>query len=396
MYRRTEITQMFSSFLQFERDRFSKWLVDIKLRRSMENCLQLSPEVSKEENFWALYWHKHWSLQSNSLAGMHLLAYLQESCYWASQKTLAKLPNSQYSIADFFQMANAEVETMLKFFNPSKSSSLKAYASMAIQSRLRDILQQRKDAYICSNWSLLRKVSKKLLVEALGNAGLSTSTIAQYRLAWNCFKELYVHQPGGTKTLPEPTPQEWEAIANLYNHSRHQLTQTTSECKPQTIEKWLNQSVLHVRAYMFPPVKSLNNFQQNDDANQTLDLPDPSSHSLIADMIAEENLQDRQNQISQMFGVLSEALQNLDLKSQELLKLYYQKELTQQQIMQELQISQSTVSRKLFKGRESLLRALVQWSENLNISVNPNQVKDMSIALEEWLRDKYYNHNMNP
>lgn len=396
MYRRTEITQMFSTFLQLERDRPSKWVVDAKLRRSMQNCLKLSPEVSQEEKFWSLYWHKQWRLQSNRLAKMHLLAYLQESCYWASQNTISKLANSQYTIADFFQMANAEVETILKFFKPDKSSCLKAYASMAIQSRLRDILQRRKDAYICSNWSLLRKVSKKFLVEALDNAGLSQNTIAQYRLAWNCFKELYVHQPGGTKALPEPTPQEWEAIANLYNQSRHQLTQPTSECKAQTIEKWLHQTISYLRAYLSPSLKSLNSFQQNDDNNQTLDIPDPSSDSLVADMIAEEDLQDRQNQISQMFGVLSQALQALDVKSQQLLKLYYQKGLTQKQIMQELKMSQPTVSRKLVKGRESLLAALVKWSQDLNIPINPNQIKDMSIALEEWLRNQFSDHNINP
>ncbi len=399
MYNRKEITDMFSTFLQLEGDRFSKWLIDIKLRRSMQNCLNISPEVSKKESFWVIYWHNQWRSQSNRLAGMHIQAYLQEVCYWASQKTVSKLASSQYSLADFFQMANTEVETTLKSFNPNISSSLKAYALMAIQSRLRDILRRRKDADFCSNWALLRKTSKKLLIEALDNAGLSESAIAQYRLAWNCFKEIYVqNQPGGTKALPAPTREQWEAIANLYNKYRNTITQQTSECQAQTIEKWLNQSAIYVRAYLFPPLKSLNSFLPNDDKNQTqtLDLPDPSSDSLIADIIAEEEVQNRQKQISQMFGILSRALQALDVKSQELLKLYYQKQLTQQQIMQQLQISQSTVSRKLVKSRESLLEALVKWRQDLNISVNPNQIKDMSIALEEWLRNQSTETNINP
>lgn len=400
MYNRKEIVDMFSTFLQLEGDRFSKWLTDIKLRRSMKNCLEFSPDISKEENFWAIYWHKHWQSQSYNLAEKHMRAYLQEAFYWGSQKTAAKLKNSSYSIADFFQMANTEAEVILKGFNPRKSSSLKSYALMATQSRLRDILRKRKDTDICSNWSLLRKISKKLLVEALGNAGLSESTIAQYRLAWNCFKEIYVQeQPGGVKTLPQPTPQQWDAIANLYNNSRHRLAQPTSECKTQTIEKWLNQSVFYVRAYLFPPLKSLDSFQQhNDDTNQTqtLDIPDPSSDSLIADMIAQEDVQNRQSQVYQMFGVLSDALQNLDLRSQKLVKLYYQKGLTQQEIMQELQISQATVSRKLVKSREYLLGALVNWSQDLNISVNPNQIKDISTALEEWLRNQSTDSNINP
>ena len=227
---------------------------------------------------------------------------------------------------------------------------------------------------------------------------MSESAIVEYRLAWNCFKEVYVQeQTTGIKTLQKPTPQQLEAIANLYNSSRHQF-QITSECTKQKIEKWLNQSVIYVRTYLFPPLKSLDSFQRNDDTNQTqtLDIPDPSSDSLITDMIVQEDVQHRQNQVSEMFTILSEALQTLDVRCQKLIKLYYQEGLTQQQIMQELQISQSTVSRQLVKGREYLLRALVKWSQDMNISLNPNQIKDISTALEEWLRNQSTDSRINP
>ncbi|WP_334703230.1 sigma-70 family RNA polymerase sigma factor [Nostoc sp.] len=389
---------MFSTFVQLERGRFSKWLTDAKLYRNMQNHLEHSSSALKSENFWGLYWYKQWRSGFNNLARMHLLAYLQEPCYWVASKTVAKFTLSQYLLADYFQMAIAEVETILKDFNPEKSSSLKAYAIMAIPSRLRDILRQRKEADICTNWALLRKVSKKLLNEALSEAGLSQSAVTQYRLAWTCFKELYTqNQPGGTSQLPEPNRQVWEAIANLYNHQRQsQITQPTEQRNAQTIEQWLTQTALYVRAYLFPPVKSLNAFKQNDDTTITFDLPDPSSDSPMADMIAEEDVQNRQNQISQMSGVLLKALQSLDVQSQEVLKLYYEQGLTQQQIVQQLQMSQPTVSRKLVKGRESILAALIKWSQDLNISVNSNQIKDMSFALEEWLRNQHGEYNINP
>lgn len=398
MFPRQEITDMFSTFVQMERGRFSKWLTDPKLYRNIQNHLERSSSVLKSENFWALYWHKQWRSGFNNLARMHLLAYLQEPCYWVASKTVAKFNLSQYMLADYFQMAIAEVETILKDFNPEKSSSLKAYAIMAMPSRLKDILRQRKEADICSNWALLRKVSKKLLSEALSEAGLSQNAVAQYRLAWTCFNELYTqNQPGNTSQLPEPNRQLWEAITNLYNHQRQsQITQPTEQRNAQTIEQWLTQTALYVRAYLFPSVKSLNAFKQNDDTTITFDLPDPSSDSPMANMIAEEDVQNRQNQISQMSGVLLKALQSLDVQSQEVLKLYYEQGLTQQQIMQQLQMSQPTVSRKLVKGRESILAALIKWSQDLNISVNSNQIKDMSLALEEWLRNQYGEYNINP
>ncbi|MCC5636994.1 sigma-70 family RNA polymerase sigma factor [Nostoc sp. CHAB 5844] len=388
---RQEITDMFSTFVQLERGRFSKWLTDATLYRNIQNHLERSSSALKSENFWVLYWYKQWHSGFNNLARMHLLAYLQEPCYWVASKTVAKFNSSQYMLADYFQMAIAEVETILKDFNPEKSFSLKAYAMMAMPSRLRDILRQRKEADICTNWALLRKVSKKLLNEALSEAGLSESTIAQYRLAWTCFNELYIQNQSGSHTqLPEPNRQLWEAIANLYNHQRQsQISQPTLARNAQTIEQWLTQTAFYVRVYLFPPVKSLNAFEQNDDTTVTFDLPDPSFEEPMANMIAEEDVQNRQNQISLMSNVMLKALQNLDVQSQEVLKLYYEQGLTQQQIMQRLQMSQPTVSRRLVKGRESLLAALIEWSQDLNISVNSNQIKDMSLALEEWLRNQY-------
>lgn len=393
---RQDITEMFSTFIKLENNQFSKWVIDIKLRQSMQNCLDCPTFVSKQENFWGLYWHNRWksSSQSNYLAKMHLQAYLQEPCYHIYGKSISFLADDQYSIADVFQMANAEVEPILNDFNPRKSSSLKSYFTMAIKSRLRDILRQRKQADPCSNWALLRKVSKKVYLEALAHAGFKPSAIAQYRLAWICFKELYVQkQPGGTNALPEPTPQLWQAIANEYNHSRHQL-KITPECTAQEIKSWLNQSAKYVRVYSFPPVYSLD--IKPSDNEQSVDLQDPNSEELIADLIAQEDIQDRQNQINRMFDVISSALKAMELKSQEILRLYYIEQLTQQEIMQQLQISQPTVSRKLVKARESLLLALVEWSRNMNISVNPNQINDMSIALEEWLTNQFGDFNINP
>jgi RNA polymerase sigma factor (sigma-70 family) len=396
---RQDVTEMFSTFAQLEANKFSRWLTNTRLRRSIQTCLNSSPEVASSENFWALYWHKRWQNNSSRLAKMHMQAYLQESSYWASKKMAAKYTNSQYEVGDYFQIANAEVEIILKDFNAEKSSSLKYYAVMAMSTRLRDILRQRKEADICTNWALLRKISKKVILEALNQAGLSPTAIAQYRLAWTCFKELYVHQVSGTKQLPGPNRQLWAAIADLYNRERQtQLSFSTLACTSEKIEQWLNQTAVYIRAYLFPPVKSLNVPKSDSETTETLDLPDPSSDSLLADMIAKENIQDREQQVVQMSTLLSNALQLLDAQSQEMLRLYYQEGLTQQQIMQQLQMSQSTVSRRLVKGRESLLAALVKWRSNLNlelnICVNSNQIQDMSIALEEYLRNRYGDFNI--
>lgn len=392
---RKDITEMFSTFIRLENDRFSEWIVNIGLRENMENCLDSSPENSQQQNFWALYWYKQWQSgrdtdieQSNSYAKMHLLAYLQEPCFYVSKKIAGFAPSSGHGIEDYFQMTYVEFETILKTFNPRKSSGLKQYFTMALKSRLRDILRKEKEVDFCSDWGLLRKVTKKCFVEALKNAGLSDVQVEQYRLAWTCFQELYIqNQPSGTQALPQPTPQLWQAIANLYNKSRHRLSQI-SECSPEAIETWMNQSVSYVRSYLFPYTVSIDTFNSNSDANQTLDLPDPSPGSLD-DITADEEVLERQKQTSQMLSVLSEAFNKLDIESQTILRLYYQDGKTQQQIVQQLQTSQPTVSRRLRRGRTSLLNALVEWQLNMNISVNPNQIIDIDNALEELLENGF-------
>ncbi|MCC2694879.1 sigma-70 family RNA polymerase sigma factor [Nodularia sp. LEGE 04288] len=397
MHYRQDIIEVFSTFAQLEADRFRKWLTDPKLRRSIKKCLEHTPEASNAEIFWGIYWHKHWQNQSHSLAKMHLSAYLQEPCYWAAEKTVAKFTNNQYSLADHFQLANAEVENILKGFKPEISNNLQAYAQMAIPTRLRDILRQRKEADGCTNWALLRKVSKKQVLASLSHAGLSPAMIAQHRLAWCCFKELYIqNQAGGNSKLPEPNRQLWEDVANLYNSERlNQLTQQTPQSSPDIIEQWLTRTAIYLRAYLYPPMDSLDALKSKNDYNIIWDLPDPSSDSLIADILAQEDAQNSQNKLSQINDVLLKALHECNPQSQEILKLYYQQELTQQDIIKQLQISQPTVSRRLIKARESLLAALINWSqETLNISLTSNQIKDMSNVLEEWLRTDYSQFNL--
>lgn len=396
---RQNITEMFSMFAQLEGNKFSIWVTDINLRRSIQSCLDNSPELANSENFWALYWYKSWQSNFNNLAKMHLEAYLQEPFYRASEKMAAKHASSQYGVADYFQIANAEVKAILQDFNIEKSYDLKYYAVMAVSSRLREVLRQRKEANICTNWVLLRKVSKKVVLEAFNSAGLSETTIAQYRLAWTCFKELYIYQSSGTNKLPEPNRQLWFAITDLYNRTRQtQLGFSTAERTSDEIEHWLAQTANYIRAYLFPRVKSLNVWVTNSDSEEMLDIPDPNSNSIIADLITQEDIQDREQQVAQMSGVISNALHLLDTESQEMLRLYYQEGLTQQQITQRLQKSQPTVSRRLVKGRESLLAALVKWRLSLNIDlnncVNSTLIEDMSIALEEYLRNCYGDLNV--
>jgi hypothetical protein len=159
--------EIFATFLRFEDDAVSGWVVDGRLRRSIQGCLERAG-TDPSPGFWALYWHRIWQAESSSIASNHLSAYLQEVCYWAAQKLAINLSGGQ-SIADFFQIAIIKLDRVLKGFDPHHGTDLKSYASFAFTNTIKDTLRQRQEVEICTDWALLHKVSHKRLVESLHN-----------------------------------------------------------------------------------------------------------------------------------------------------------------------------------------------------------------------------------
>jgi hypothetical protein len=103
---RTEIVEMFSTFVKFNVDgRFLKWISTVRLRRSMEKYTS----ANNSPEFWAMYWHQLWLERSPTLAREHIYAYLQEPCYQAAEKFWYKYKGKfpDYRIEDYFQMAIA-------------------------------------------------------------------------------------------------------------------------------------------------------------------------------------------------------------------------------------------------------------------------------------------------
>jgi RNA polymerase sigma factor (sigma-70 family) len=388
MRSRQSLLEIFSTFLQFEGDRVSTWAIDARLRRRMQQCLDhSSPETSS--NFWALYWYKIWQEDAGRDSNAHLTAYLQETCYWSAQKTMTNFALMQYTMPDCFQVAIAKVQKILQGFNPQQGFSLKNYASAIFTSTIRDTLRQRQEVDICTNWALLRKVSQKRLVESLQNAGLSAETITAYILAWSCFKSLYIPtQETSTRKLPRPDEATWVAIVQRYNTDR---SPSLPAAKPETLEKWLNICAQAARSYLNPNLVSINTPKSGQDTGELLDdVPESSRESLLADLIADEEDQTRQDQRSQLNQILEAAIAQLDSELQAILHLYYRENCTQQQMAERLEIKQYTVSRRLTKAREQLLKKIAIWSQDtLHISLTSALLQSMSLVIEEWLQQHY-------
>lgn len=382
MHSRTQLLDQFSTFAILEGEYFRKWMVDSRLRRSMQSCLEDSPEASGK--IWSLYWFKQWQSQ-NQFAESHLSAYLQESCYWVAQQISQRFKATQYTVADYFQITNGEIQRVLKSFSSDRGIALKSYASVVLTNVLKDMLRQRQAADICSDWSLLRRVSKKRIGEVIIHAGIAATEADQYQFAWFCFKTLYVPSETGEQ-LPKLNGEVWSAIANFYNSKRKEFSVSGSALTPEQLEVRLTKLARWIRSYLYPPVDSLNRTQIGQETGEIQDTIASSSESLLDNAIEQEDIAERKEQRSQLQTVLDQALSELNVELREILQLFYQHKLSQQELAVHLKLSQPTVSRRLKKAEEALLNTLLNWSQSqFNRFPNPTEVKQISTALRAWL-----------
>jgi RNA polymerase sigma factor (sigma-70 family) len=400
MRARQNTIDIFSSFLQFEGDRFSNWLSDPKLRRSMEKAIVLCTaqaiavclEKENSANFWTIYWYKVWKTGSNpSLPKAHLMAYLQEPCYWSAYKITHNFTSNQYSISDCFQLGIAQVEKILQGFNPERGAVLKNYAAAIFSTLIRENLRQQGIVDICSPWALLRKISQKGLTQSLIAAGLSEPTLSYYLLAWNCYKNIYTPTaPNTTRKLNAPDREVWLAIARAYRLQNHTLPHPTTP-NEETLEKWLLNCAQAARNYFYPTPTSTNMPVPGRETGEILDtLVVPESISILEGLIEEEQTQERQTQQQQLREILVGAIASLSDEARQILSMYYAQGLTQQQMAETLQTKQYTVSRRLSKAKEQLLLTLAKWTQTtLHRSLTSDVLKDSTALLEEWLTAYY-------
>ncbi|NET88637.1 MAG: sigma-70 family RNA polymerase sigma factor [Kamptonema sp. SIO1D9] len=397
MQPRQDLINIFSTFLEFKEDCFGGWNSDAKLRQSMEKSLARSPSGKEQAEFWALYWHQVWQDCYSKTAREHLYAYLQETGYYAANKIRARLRFTEYSLSDYFQIAIARVDKVLRNFNSQHGSSFKGYAAVAFEKGIIDELRQVNQALGYSNFSLLRRTSERRLKQSLATYGVAAAKIDKYLLAWDCFKILHVptQAKSNTKTA-EPDRETWNAIAQLYNSERiSQLNPSESEINAATIQQWLNECATAVRNYIAPQNRSLNAPLSGQETGELQDiLPESPAESLLTPLIEQEEQQQRISEQEQINSILTAALAKLanDPKKQQLLdiaRLYYGQELTQQEISLQLfgnKQKQYVVSRSLAKLKKALVKEFAEWVKTkLHISLNTVVLEQMGATIEEWL-----------
>ncbi len=398
MQSRKDVVELFSTFLRLETDRTVGWLSDVRLRRRMVELHDQTPDRSGLD--WSLYWHQVWQADHNLNAESHLTAYLQETCYWVARR-MATNQQTLGWLADFFQIAIVRVPRLLQCFKPEYSASLKKYAELGFENSLKDWLRVQQQVEICSDWTLLHRLSRKRLHNALTQAGWNATAIAQYTLAWDCYQELAAPFKAQAKaqTKPQaksqgrPMDDTWIAIAEAYNADRLvQVGPGTPIATTAQVEQWLLICATSVRQFLKPALLStdapLSDHALEDSALRPLDfIADPRPSPMDEWMLQEEETA-RSQQCQQLQIVLEETIASLSEPEKKLLQDYYSDQMTQSDIAKQLGIQQYQVSRQLERVRRSVLKKIILWvQKTLHTSPTPSVVESMGYSLDVWLKD---------
>jgi RNA polymerase sigma factor (sigma-70 family) len=395
MRQRTDLIEIFAAFLRFEDDRAQGWAIDPRLNRSMTRLIPI--ESCGSEDFWVAYWLRQYAQQAavpNSdlrLTVGHLAAYLQETCFWAVTRVMPRVGSIQMKLSDCFQAAISDVPKLVAAFDASKPTGLKAYANTVFGNCLRDCLRQRREIDFCSEWGLLQKISRKRLLDALTANNFDAAMRDRYYVAWKALTTNYIaDQSPKLRSIAAPTAATWQLIEQSYNRERKEFPHLTIATAKE-LEKWLLDAAKKVRSYLYPTVNSLNVKKGDDtEADWESDLVGNDLEPMMY-LEEQETRTERQTQQQQMVTVLHEAIAKLDEPARQLLTLYYRDRATQQIMAQQLNLPQYTISRKLTRTREILLKAILAWGQTaLHIQPTSDVIAAISPLLEEWLESFYH------
>ncbi|WP_230840142.1 sigma-70 family RNA polymerase sigma factor [Gloeobacter morelensis] len=386
--KRQDVLSVFSTFLDISPEAAALWVPDHRLRRSAQILLAGDVTGRAGADGRARGLLSQWQRQPcPGLARLHLIAYLQESCYWAAWKVCENRPAARSQLTDLFQAGIVKVDVILTKFNVELGFGLDSYAFNSFKNTIRHELNRRElsSANCSSDWSLLRHTGRESLGTALRHANHPDAEIERYVLAWLSYQRLYVPADASrTRRLRGPDAATWDLIAQDFNRQRPlHLPPASPTAEAADIARWMRLCAEALRAYR-PRFVSIDAPRADlEGTAEPLAIPTESAFDAV-------QRQEEREYAEAINQVLCCALDGLDPAKRRLLDLYHGEELGQKQIARQIGKDQGTVSRQLTRCRGELVVALAKWSqEKLNISLTCEVLKRLEAVVDEWLCEHY-------
>jgi len=385
--KREEIDKQFSTFLLIVDNSWLslRWQIDTRLKHNIVKLLENIPDEESLANKLLVSLRQRENV--NKLAQDHLIAYLQESCYWAAQKVHKRLGCLTVSLkwGDYFQLSNlyvADPQKLLKSYQVDLGSKIRNYAQNRLEDKIADSAYAQQNWIRASDWGLLRKISQRRRKELLSLWGLSPEKLNQYLLAWNCFEQIYTptkeKKPG---KLNAPTEQKFLQILELYVSLANNYNPPLPTITLEQLKKILDGCISAARKYVNPEVISPPDY---------FDLSSERDNNYSSLEAQEDELQ-RVTLIQSLTKAIASQAPELQL----IWKLWKGLGLTQQEIVAVMGVNypgyvskQDQISRKLEKMRKQLLEHLVREYMALS-KINSEIITRLKAALDQYLAQYY-------
>ena len=382
-----------------------QWQNDAELKRNFELYQECNPTFSqlcsqpnKTKNV-AEFWRQivinpslsvqDWEPENRKMLALkHLASYFEKGCYYAAIEVGAKssaLSWEEYLYCARVFICNSEnFIKLLQSYNVSHQASLDTY----IQQILSKTIQASISKF--SRWRLLTHESDKYLREALQRAGTQEPNISQFIFARKYFKQVYrfnkvnnpaIRQPG--QKWPNADSEDFQAAAECYNAEKYLSS------APHEVSAGSSISGEQMQAWMKICIAALQNYPKSINPQYSIEALQEQGYDGFLDKSQLENaniakaknygtaVRDLHNQTDSAFR---KQLENLKPDQHKILLLYYGAGFRQKQLAIQLNLNQSSISRRLDAIKIQLLQAMVEMSQ-------PHQwVADYVV---EWLHKKF-------
>ena len=337
-----------------------------------------------------------------NLANRLLFCYLQLVCYYAAKKVSNSFKSSSnlgihYSLKECFSIASEialKPAKLIKKFNFDSLFPVHAYAKQAlkhgIQNRIASQLKSR--TIVSTNEGVLRNISPTQLKRALLSYGIASENIIKYRLAWQCFNDLYetIRSLKKSRNVCQKNikdrflnSQQLELISSRYNQHSDRVKLKNEVLNSEQIHQLLYICVRAIRIY------------QNKELVSLELQPNLSRFSSFTDNLVEIEEKEELKEFKQI--ILNE-FETLERKGRIALLLWVGLNLNQACLLSFLGLKQQYQVARLFKRlKKNLLQKVVQtyWQSRFSEPMSEKRVNEIVLENLSQIDDCLYRYAQN-
>ena len=306
-----------------------------------------------------------------TLALQHLASYFEKDCYYAAIEVGSKSSDCFWEeylyCARVFIWSYENFIKLLQSYNVSHQASLDTYIQQSLIKTIYTSISK------FSQWRLLTYESNKYLREALSRAGTQEPNLSQFIFARQFFKKVYrfnkvnnpaIRKPG--QKWPNPDSEDFQAAAECYNAEKYLPS------APHEVSAGSNINGQQMQVWMKICIAALQNYPKSINPQFSLEALQEQGHEGFLDksQLENANIAKAKNSGTTVRELLNRTdsgfrkqLESLTPDQHKILLLYYGAGFKQKQLAIQLDLNQSSISRRLDAIKIQLLQAMVEMSQ---------------------------------